>query len=171
MTQAIPANRRLERVAFPGQGCGSCISGRPHQALYRLNPHPARSDDRPAPSCASPGAQGRSGRRKHSLRPLHHGEGSHPHVGAVRAALSLAQDGLHTERIHQVKACPGRRAGSERGRKGRGDRGTARLQPDRPGEAEASKTEVNTEWGARGCHSHLPIPGNRKCRCWVSNET
>lgn len=42
---------------------------------------------------------------EHILGPLHHGEGSHPDIGTLRSILSLAQDLLHTEQVHQVKTC------------------------------------------------------------------
>ena len=54
------------------------------------------------------------GGSQHSLRPLHHREGSHPDVGALRPVLSLPQERLHTEQIHQVKTCPKRREAHQR---------------------------------------------------------
>lgn len=54
------------------------------------------------------------GGSQHSLRPLHHREGSHPDVGALRPVLSLPQERLHTEQVHQVKTCPKRREAHQR---------------------------------------------------------
>lgn len=42
---------------------------------------------------------------KHIFSPLHHREGSHPHIGTLGSIVSLSQDLLHTEQIHQVKTC------------------------------------------------------------------
>lgn len=54
----------------------------------------------------------RSGKTgNYSLSSLHHGEGSHPHVGTLYPILPLPQDVLHAEQIHQVETCAKRRAG------------------------------------------------------------
>lgn len=42
---------------------------------------------------------------EHLLSTLHHREGSHPYIRTLHAILSLPQDFLHTEQIHQVKTC------------------------------------------------------------------
>lgn len=59
----------------------------------------------PDPEGGDKGVLVRQALREHILRPLYHREGPHPDIGALRSVLSLPQNLLHSEQVHQVKTC------------------------------------------------------------------